>query len=68
MQQWLTPAVQAVVVGALLVGAQVVAPRTVAALCGVLPVVVQPVEPRPGERLGLKLSRAQPLWLALRSE
>ena len=68
MQQWLTPAVQAVVVGVLLVGAQVVAPRTVAALCGVLPVVVQPVDPAPVEQSGLKSSRALPLWLALRSE
>lgn len=71
MQSWLTPAVRGLLALVLVVGAQAAAPRTVAALCGVLPVVVQPVAdmaPAVHERSALKSSSRRSLWLALRSE
>ena len=55
----------------LLVAAQAAAPTTVAALCGVLPVVVQPVAARPAAVGRSALSSSLPeraLWLARKSE
>ena len=49
--EWLTPAVRALLALALVVLAQAAAPATVRGLCGVLPVVVQPVEPGAQSRL-----------------
>lgn len=70
MQQWLTPAVRGLLALALVVGAQAAAPRTVAALCGVLPVVVQPVDataPAAHGRSELRSFSPRSLWLVLKS-
>ena len=55
----------------LLVAAQAAAPTTVAALCGVLPVVVQPVAVRPAAVARSASNSSLParaLWLARKSE
>ena len=44
MKEWLTPAARALLAVAFVVAAQAAAPATVRGLCGLLPVVVQPVD------------------------
>ena len=69
MNKWLTPAVKALAAALLLVAAQVAAPATVGALCGVLPAVVQPVAAHPvAGRSALRSSTLVLLSHALKSE
>lgn len=66
---WLTPAVRAALALALVVGAQAAAPATVRGLCGVLPAVVQPVDPAAVVEPSASRSSQHPVaWLAPRSE
>ena len=71
MPSWLTPVAKAAAAALLLVAAQAAAPTTVAALCGVLPVVVQPVAARPAavaRSVSNSSLPARALWLAPKSE
>lgn len=67
---WLTPAVKALLALVLVVAAQAAAPATVRGLCGVLPVVVQPVEREPLDSKSSGLNSLAPATalLARRSE
>ena len=64
MTEWLTPAARVLLAVVLVVAAQAAAPATVRGLCGVLPVVVQPVD-APASRLsGLNSSVRATVYLA----
>lgn len=66
MNEWLTPVVRALLALVLVVAAQAAAPATVRGLCGVLPVVVQPVEAGPRDSRSSELNWSVPAkaWLA----
>ena len=71
METWLTPAVRGLLAVVLVVAAQAAAPATVRGLCGVLPVVVQPVQGdvpvvKPSALKSSVLART--MWLAPSSE
>ena len=64
MTEWLTPAARALLAVVFVVAAQAAAPATVRGLCGVLPVVVQPVEAPAVQPSALKSSAQATVYLA----
>ena len=64
MTEWLTPAARALLAVVLVVAAQAAAPATVRGLCGVLPVVVQPVDAPAFKPSALNSSAQATVYLA----
>ena len=64
MSEWLTPAARALLAVVCVVAAQAAAPATVRGLCGVLPVVVQPVDAPASKPSALNLSAQATVYLA----
>ena len=64
MTEWLTPAARALLAVVCVVAAQAAAPATVRALCGVLPVVVQPVDAPAFKPSALNSSAQATVYLA----
>ena len=64
MTEWLTPAARVLLAVVLVVAAQAAAPATVRGLCGVLPVVVQPVDAPAFKPSALNSSEQAIMYLA----